>query len=211
MGDSLLEWNVMISIKYNFIFIHVPKTAGNSFQNILKNYSEDKIIFPAPHQDGVERFELESIYSGTRKHSSLFDYKEKVEQELFDKAYKFTCVRNPWDRMISFYFSPHRCVNKWDREDFLKFIEQVPPTLSYLSLPSNNLENILNNFDYIVRFESLESGFLDVCDALGILDKTLPVRNKANKKHYKYYYDQELVEKVSNLFKDEIELFGYSF
>jgi len=36
----------MISIKHNFIFIHVPKTAGNSFQNILKNYSEDKIVSP---------------------------------------------------------------------------------------------------------------------------------------------------------------------
>jgi len=34
----------MISHKYKFIFIHTPKTAGNSIQNHLRNYSEDKIV-----------------------------------------------------------------------------------------------------------------------------------------------------------------------
>jgi len=203
----------MISIKHNFIFIHVPKTAGNSFQNILKNYSEDKIVSPAPHQDGIERFELESFYEGTRKHSSLSDYKERVEPDFFDNAYKFTCIRNPWDRMISFYFSPHRGIDHWDRDAFIKFIEQVPPTLSYLTLPNDvdNADAVLDNFDYIIRFENLEAGFSDVCDAIGIAEKTLPVRNKANKKFYKHYYDQELIDKVAQLFKDEIDLFGYSF
>jgi len=50
----------MISLKYGFIFIHIPKTAGNSIQNVLKLYSEDKIVCTAPYQDGVERFELRS-------------------------------------------------------------------------------------------------------------------------------------------------------
>ena len=41
----------MISIKKNFLFIHVPKTGGNSMQNILRDYSEDQIVALAKHQD----------------------------------------------------------------------------------------------------------------------------------------------------------------
>ena len=34
----------MISHKHKFIFVHAPKTAGNSIQNLLQSYSEDIIV-----------------------------------------------------------------------------------------------------------------------------------------------------------------------
>ncbi len=201
----------MVSIEYNFIFVHIPKTAGNAFQNILRNYSEDKVVCLAPHQDGVERFELDSCYGGATKHSSLAVYKEKTDPVFFQNAYKFTCVRNPWDRLISFYFSPHRGVSHWDRQEFIQFVSKVPSSFSYLRLANESLKDCLSHFDFIVRFEALEKGFEEVCVALGIPDTKLPVRNKASKKYYTEYYDQELIDLVADLFADEIEVFGYTY
>ena len=48
----------MLSIKKKFLFIHIPKKAGNSIQNVLKHYSEDEIVSLNHLQDGVERFEV---------------------------------------------------------------------------------------------------------------------------------------------------------
>ena len=61
----------MISTQKKFLFIHVPKTGGNSIQNILHEYSEDEIVASAKHQDGVERFEVRNSKYNIRKHSTL--------------------------------------------------------------------------------------------------------------------------------------------
>lgn len=201
----------MISFEKNFIFIHIPKTGGNSIQNILRDYSDEKIVCKASYQDGFERFELESKQFGTTKHSSVNEYKIRLPSEFFEASYKFTCIRNPWDRMISFYFSPHRGVKYWDRNLFIELINNVQPALNYLRIPKEDANNILKKFDYIIHFDQLEEGFSDVCKQIGITKKSLPVRNKAIKSHYTKYYDDELVQIVGNLFEDEISLFNHLY
>ncbi len=98
----------MISIKKNFIFIHYPKTGGNSIQNILREYSEDKIVKLSNFQDGIERFEVRNDKYDIVKHSTLSHYKKVIEPDIYKKMFKFSTIRNPWDLMISFYFSPHK-------------------------------------------------------------------------------------------------------
>jgi len=212
----------MISLQKKFLFIHIPKTAGNSIQGILKEFSEDRITSSAEVQDGIERFGVENSFYKTRKHSSLALYKKVIEQDTWNKLYKFATIRNPWDKMISFYFSPHAGRSDWNRDEFLKFIKKVRP-LEYFVCEMSLRDKIqakfniytngkkIENIDLFMRFEHLQEDFDKVCQVLDIPHYELPKRNSSKREHYSKYYDDELVELVRKKHRREIELGDYTF
>ncbi len=213
----------MISIQKKFLFIHVPKTGGNSIQSILKNFSEDEIITINNHQDGVERFELKHRNYNTTKHFTLYKYKKLLDQNLYNQLFKFATIRNPWDRMISWYFSPHRGFTDWKREEFIKLINSVQPLRYFvdssflikisgksISLTSNK-KKLDQDVDFIMKFECLNEDFKKVCETIKIPYTPLPIRNKSHRKHYSYYYDEELKNTVQKKFYEEINFGGYEF
>lgn len=217
----------MISSKKKFLFIHVPKTGGNSLQNILRNYSEDKIMIYGEHQDGIERFEVRNDKYDVTKHSSLQHYKDILDPNFYEKLFKFATIRNPYDRMISWYFSPHRGVTEWVREDFIKLVEEVPTVREYIGLSTSLSQQKTFNFlcfsftfnqpkldqdiDFLIRFEFLEKDFRKVCEMIDIPYEPLPIRNKSERKPYTTYFDQELKEIVEEKFAEEIEFGDYEF
>lgn len=200
----------MISEEKKFLFIHIPKAAGNSIQSKLAKYSEDEIVRETPLQDGIERFGVKGR-CGLHKHSSLADYYSALGRDYFNGFYKFSCVRNPWERAISFYFSPHRCVTGWDRDRFLSFLPEIPGMFSYVSADSNGCVESTSEIDFLIRYENLEADFKSCCARIGIPFEKLPIRNKSQKGFYKDYYDPELIEIVRELFIVDIKMFGYSF
>lgn len=118
----------MISESKKFLFIHYPKTGGNSIQKALLEYSDDALV-PThfTRRSGYnEDFRTYNSNYKTHKHSTLNNYRQELEPELFKSLFKFTTVRNPWDRMISYYFSPHRQNSEWNREDFVEFVKKFP-------------------------------------------------------------------------------------
>jgi len=200
----------MISFQKQFLFVHIPKTAGNSVQSVLGNYSEDEIVALRSEQDGIERFGLRSPKYNIKKHSTLAEYKRALGKAQFDGLYKFTCVRNPWDRMVSYYFTPTQQVGTWDRKEFRKIISKALSVADYLRLGKGE-EDPFGNVDYIMRFENLADDFRIVCTTLGIPTASLPQYNRSNREHYSKYYTDELRELVRERFAPEIERFGYTF
>jgi hypothetical protein len=205
----------LVSLSHKFLFVHIPKTGGNSIQNVLRLYSEDQIVCLNPLQDGVERFEVRNPNYSYEKHSSLAEYESILGPDLFASLYKFACIRNPWERMISFYFSPHRQVTQWSRNEFVQFVEEVPSMLSYLgqrvsSFTSGSAEALLG-VNRLLRFERLQEDFDMVCHDLGIPRQVLPHRNRSSRRHYSEYYDSRLVKLVSTKCAADIEYFGYRF
>jgi len=200
----------MISSQKRFLFVHIPKTAGNSIQSILRDYSEDELVALRGGQDGIERFGLRNPKYKIKKHSTLAEYKAALGEVQFGDLYKFTCVRNPWDRMVSYYFTPTQNMAAWDRKKFRKAIVKALSVADYLRLDKVE-EDPFGNVDYIMRFENLADDFRTVCGTLGILPATLPRYNRSSREHYSKYYDDELRELVCARFAAEIERFGYIF
>ena len=200
----------MISLQKRFLFVHIPKTAGNSIQSALRDYSEDQLVALRKEQDGIERFGLRNPNYNVKKHSTLREYHDALGDEQFRNLYKFTCVRNPWDRMISYYFTPTQSPENWDRIKFREIISKAVSIADYLRLDDGE-EDPFANVDYIMRFESLAEDFGTVCGTLGISPATLPRYNRSTREHYSKYYDDKLRKLVRKRFAREIERFGYAF
>ncbi len=199
----------MISLKNRFLFIHVPKTGGNSIQNILSRHSDDKIVILNNMQDGKERFEVRYANTQLHKHSSLQDYRIVFGSRI-NELYKFVTIRNPWDRAISFYFSPHRGEVEWDKKSFLQFVSSnVKPLRHYLQLEAN--DSFVSNVDFIIKYESLENDFRRVLEIIKVKMELLPHRNKSTRKHYTHYYDSELIDFIHDAFLEDIQLGGYKY
>jgi len=213
----------VISIEKEFLFVHVPKTGGNSIQSLLLRYSEDQMVMPFKYQDGIERFGIRNqTYSTIRKHSTLADYQSVMEEPLFRSLFKFANIRNPWDRVISFYFSPNRGFTKWDRESCKNLIHNMRTLREYVYVPSlaenfgsqlnlRNSSDLMSNIDCLIRFEHIDLDFKAVCKKLNIVCQKLPKRNSSLREHYSKYYDDELKLLVAQKFSEEIEIGEYQF
>ena len=141
----------MISVSKRFLFVHIPRTGGNSIQSLLRNYSEDEIVIARERQDGIERFGIRSSHPNLRKHSTLAEYRAALGEERFGTLYKFASVRNPWDRMISYYFGTGPETPSWNRDAFEKLVRETAPVPDYLRLEKE--ADPFVNVNRILRFE----------------------------------------------------------
>jgi hypothetical protein len=194
-------------------------------QNILRDYSEDKIVITRKLQDGVERFDVRNDKYKTTKHSILSDYKSALEPHIYRVLFKFATIRNPWDMLISYYFHRHRGVERWNKNDFIRLVKSVP-TLRYYITTSSFFEKSIrklhlpiqfskkgldSEIDFLIKFENIDEDFKLVCENLDFPYSPLPKRNKSLRKHYSYYYDEELKEIVRAKFIEEIIYGNYEF
>jgi hypothetical protein len=200
----------MISSEKMFLFLHLPKTGGNSIQSLLASYSDEALVTPMPHQDGIERFELSNPNSGQLgKHASFTEYRSVYGRQVYD-MFLFCCIRNPFERLVSYFHSPHRGPVAWSSRAFRKFVRsgEVKPLEHFLHDPDagRGIEP-----DAIIRFETLQQDFDRVCKALDIPCADLPVRNRSCRPDYRTCFDSGLIRYVESKYARELELGGYTF
>ncbi len=203
----------MLSLSHKFLFVHIPKTGGNSIQKILHPFSEDRIVAFAA-QDGKDRFEVQGRFT-YHKHATLADYHSRVPPELFAGLFKFCAVRNPWSRAISSYFSPRRWLRRgatpcWSKADFLEMLAKLPPMVDFLKIDGQ-----VQAMDEVIRYERLAERLPTVLGRIGLETdgRQLPHLNRSVAGDYRAYYegDQDLVDFVAERYREDIELFGYRF
>ncbi len=170
----------MISKSHRFIYLHVPKTGGNSIQTALLPVSEDSIS-RSRHQDGVERFGISGPRT-PRKHARLSDYTTRLAEPL-DSYRVVISVRHPFPRALSMYFSPGRWLKEttpgtwetqetmWNESDFMSLIQdrqKLQPIVDYLKL-----EGIPRVPDITLRHETLHDDYQMMCRKLELPNKVM--------------------------------------
>jgi predicted RNA-binding protein len=189
----------MISHRDKCIFVHTPKCAGESIEMVLSgqpmNVSEYR-GHPEKHW-GVR--EISVTYPGE-----------------YDSYFKFSVVRNPWERVISWSMYRDRrfgrTVGTFEERLWLDLNDVH--FVSYMQKKSYRNMLFLDGklaMDYVIRMEQLQEGIDAVLDILGRPQVTLPHANRTDHIHYANYYKSESRERVRKLFVDDIELFGYKF
>ena len=188
----------MISIKNKFIIVTPPKTGSVSIvTSMLKHIDISNIIQQRP-----ECFDYSDYFNKMSKHTSINEMYKKWNKNIFgdfNHYKKFGTIRNPWDRMVSWW--------KWENNgrSFSEFIK----------FPSNfNSKSILQDhfsindkiiIDSYIRFENIQEDFNKVCDEIGIPNKELLHMNKSKHKHYREYYNDELKDIIASRYKIEIK------
>lgn len=173
----------MLSTKHRFIYLHVSKTAGNSVQELILPFSDDRkevTLF----RDGIERYDVVGPVT-PHKHARLGDYWARMGSDI-DGYFIFASVRQPASRAVSYYFSPHRWARQsadgswyfadpvWDPDAFVAMLPEVAPVVEYFTV-----EGAVRPYSDVIRMESLEADFRRIVKRVGLpIDGSLPHRNK---------------------------------
>lgn len=151
---------------------------------------------------------LKSVFHFKDNADLFLKWLNNIDDNKLESYYKFTVARNPYDRFISssFYLGI-------DKYDLINGLENN--TLNYNDkmhcLPQYIFSH-LNDKIYvnrILRFENIQDDFNLLCDEIKVERYTLPFRNKTDHKHYDYYLNNELKNRIYNYYKNDFEKLGY--
>lgn len=201
------------SKKLNLVFIHVPKCAGTS------------IIEAMREQD-------DSVQHG---HFTWADH-----AQILQTATSFTIVRNPWDRAFSCYNYArmpssywHGADKKWgvhpdfeilSRYSFKQTVKILWENRNSLRLPETARPIFNINWSYQFPFvynngKLMIEKVFHLDEDMGTLSGWLkaeygldvPNLNVSSAGNFKDHYDEEMVEMVAEIYQKDIELFGFRY
>lgn len=159
-----------------------------------------------------------------KSHLTAKEIIAQIGSDQWDSTYKFTFVRNPWDKTVSLYEYRRKKNKTRIATQGIGFEEWVVKTLGEEQDPQLHdnvksfqpqVEWLKDNqgqisIDYIGKFESLNKDFDEIRKVIGI-DAQLPHLNASSRAPYQSYYSDRTREVVSRWFREDIERFGYSF
>ncbi len=214
---------MIISPARSFVFVHITKTGGTSLSLALedKAHKDDILIGDTPKAQKRKR-RLKDIKANGRlwKHSTMADIEGAFEHEHLAAMFKVALVRNPWDRMVSYYHwlraqsFDHIAVKLAQGLEFGDFVSHPQTRASIRQNPYGRYLQDTSGQEWPALFVRLENFTQDISpfeDHIGFRI-VLPAVNKSERDAgYRAYFTPELARIMAEDCAEDIERFGYTF
>lgn len=196
--------------KHKTIFIHVPKTGGQTIESILGK------------PNGL--FGLDADYE--YPHLTADEARDFLGSDSFQLMLKFAFVRNPWDRMVSGYSYSQGGLRHLRKPaaSFREYVEAID-AVDLSGLRPRAAAHLLDQYAYLYdkngtllvdrvgRFEEFESNLQIILKEIGVpVPDVIPRLNYSSRNpDYRTFYTDDLVETVGRIYKRDVDTFNYTF
>ena len=227
----------MCSINHDLkaIYIHIPKCGGLHVQQILESCYNFKTTYftHEKHTEFINEPDINYIPTTQCKgfltikkqgvlryfmSSAFHSESANITQEQWDTYYKFTFIRNPYDKLISAW----KYLNKTNNTNILfnDFIISKNACENYTFFHTfitqyDHLKDIHDtlNINYCGRFENLNEDLLIILIELGITKFThkysllnnIKINKSDNAEIYTSFYNLESLQIANSLFEDDFK------
>lgn len=210
---------MILSPGRGYVFVHAPKTGGTAMALALEDRAmADDILIGDTPKAIKRRARLRGAQTAGRlwKHSTLRDVRGLISDNVLDRLTPVMLVRNPWDRMVSYYHwlraqdFDNPAVARAGAMDFKDFV--LDPATGegfrrnpYTSYVEGGAPPIF------IRLENLDEDLAPFTTLLGF-DLSLPRANASERsRDWRAYYDATARACVADICAADISAFSYRF
>ena len=200
-------------MKENVVFIRPSKIAGTSLAITLS------LTEYASLKDIGKRFRQRGWVHFGHIDYNLLVKEGHISKAFDDTAYKFSFVRNPYDRAVSVYFDTkfRRRITK--NMTFLQFCRsRIGVGFKEIGLHHKDFNSTFSpmscwlrdsKLDFLGRFENLLPDFAKLAENLGLDHVELQHRRRTYHGPYMNYYCPESLDIIEHAYREDFERYNY--
>jgi hypothetical protein len=208
----------MLSRELGCLFVHIPKNGGTSIEDAIWGDRKFRTAEQFWKNPALNKHQREGL-----QHLTAPQLRLEIGHEAFADLFKFSFIRNPWDRAVSQY-----AYTKKSRPDlrrilgltrFMSFRSYLTAVQRAADHPQWRPQHLFIEdqagellVDYVGRFERIAEDFAVIAARIGLTGTPLPHSNRsARKADYRDYYTAHTRSMVSSIYEADIERFKYLF
>jgi hypothetical protein len=193
---------MVISDSHRFIFLAVPKAGSSSIEAALAPYTSE-------------------LTSQFNKHATVLKLKRDLPPEIWNGYFKFAFVRNPYDRIESWYYyrqrraladpnHPHHDLYTGDKTfaEFAQWFPRHDMIFKQTDFIAPHGGGLL--VDQVYRFENLHNEFSNLCSRLLLPPLVLPkIRASERQAKEQSIWNAASRRIVNEYFAEDFAMFDY--
>lgn len=206
----------ILSHHHRVVFIAVPKSASHAVRFALRGQLalDDEEQVSLFVRKRIARPPFDRVEHG---YQTALEVRDALGAEAWSGYRSFAVVRNPWARFVSYVAFMMRMNGAFERDPrgAMRRVLDNPQNQSFVHFRPQS-DFVCDAAGQVMvtklcRAERLQTDYDEVCAEFGLAPSVLEVRNASAHRPYTEHYDDALARAVGDLYRDDVERFGYAF